>query len=562
MRARRLLLSLAALLVGVALLTAAACGGDDDDDGEGAETATTDTTEAKRGGTLRINLESDTDYTDPALAYYQVSWQHQYATCAMLLNYPEAPAPEGSKLVPEVAASMPTISNDGKTYTFTVREGFRFSPPSTQEVTAETFKFVINRNLNPTMQSSSAPFIEDIVGAKAVLDGKAKEASGVTVDGNKLTIRLTEPAPDFLARIAMPFFCAIPTDTPIDEEGVVTPPMAGPYYITKRVPKRTLVLERNPNYEGDRPANLDRIVYTVGVDENQGLLQIKKGSADYAGDALPPSAHCQLNRDFGPDSQAAKDGKQQYFVSPALVISYLALNTSRPLFSDVKLRQAVNYAIDRPLVSRQSGCFAGTLTDQYLPPGVRGFTDEEIYPLDGPDLEKAKELAGTQTGRKAVLYTCNAGSCPKRSQIVQRDLAEIGIDVEIKQFERAVQFEKEGTRGEPFDIADEGWIADYPDPFDFLNILLSGDSIQAKHNDNFAYFDDPEFNRKLREAARLTGDERFSTYGDLDAEIARDGAPLAGYHNDNNRDFFSAKIGCQLYSPVYGMVLSALCVRE
>src|SRR5919198_4984252 len=206
MRDRRLMLSFAAFFVGSSLLVAAACGGGGggNENGGGETTAVT-----KKGGTARFNLRSDTDYTDPTLAYYQVSWQQEYATCAKLLNYPDEAAPKGSQLVPEVAAAMPTISNDGKTYTFTVRDTFKFSPPSNAPVTADVFKFAIERTLTPKMQSPGASFIADIVGAQDMLDGKAKHASGVTVNGNKLTVQLTKAAPDFLARIAMPFFCAI-----------------------------------------------------------------------------------------------------------------------------------------------------------------------------------------------------------------------------------------------------------------------------------------------------------------------------------------------------------------
>lgn len=547
-----------ALVVGLALLGAAGCGGD----GEEAATTTTETAVAPQpGGTAKFNLKSDTDYTDPALAYYQVSWQFLHATCAKLLNYPDKPVPEGSQLQPEVAEGMPEVSADGKTYTFTIRSGFKFSPPSTEEVTAETFKFVIERNLHPKMASPAASFSKDIVGATEFNEGKAKSVSGVTVDGNKLTIKLTQVAPDFLSRIAMPFFCAIPLGTPVNPKGEELVPMAGPYYITKRIPSRTFELARNPNYTGDRPALLDKVTYTVGVDENQGILQIEKGQADYAADALPPAAHSRLNDEYGADSEPGKAGKQQYFVNPALIFSYFALNTTRPIFKDVATRQAVNFAIDRPAISRQSGAFAGSLTDQYLPPGVEGFRDAEIYPLDAPDVDRANELMGGKKGT-AVIYTCNAGSCPKRAQVVQANLAEIGIDVEIKQWERAVQFQKEGTKGEPFDIADEGWIADYPDPFDFINILLDGTNITAQNNVNFSYFADPAYIEKMHAAAQLDGDERFSTYGDLDIDLATNAAPLASYQNDNNRDFFSARIGCQVYQPIYGMIINTLCITQ
>lgn len=562
---KRLTLWVGVLLLGAGLLVAAGCGGDDDNESSGgttgASTEGTGTPAAQQGGTLKINLQDDTDYTDPALAYYQISWQFEYITGVKLLNYADAPAPEGARLIAEGAEDLPVVSEDGKTYTFTIRDGFKFSPPSNEPVTAQSYVRAFERALDPKQQSPAASFAHDIVGAQEVLDGKADSISGITVDGNKLTIKLTDVAPDFLSRVAMPFFMAVPPDTPVDSAGLNKVPAAGPYYVSAWTPRRQLILDRNPNYTGDRVANFDKIVYSVGVDLQQGLLQIRNGQADYAGDGLPPASNGELGEQYGADSDAASKGLQQYFVNPALTINYLALNTSRPLFSDVKTRQAVNYAIDRLSILRQSGAYAGTPTDQYLPPLIEGYKDEELFPLT-PDADKAKELLGEGFTGKAVLYTCNAGSCPERAQIIQSNLAAIGIDVEVKTFERAVQFQKEGTRGEPLDIADEGWIADYPDPYDFINILLDGNNIQATNNVNFSYFDEPEWNQKMAEAAKLSGEERFTRYGDLDIELARDAAPWAATFISNNRDFFSQRIGCQVYQPIYGMSLAPLCIRE
>lgn len=557
MKVRRDQAVIAALVVGAALLAAGGCGGS----GGKSTGATTGTAAPKQGGTIHINLATDTDYTDPALAYYSVSWQFEYATGLKLLNYPDLPAPEGSRLQPEAAAALPVVSADGKTYTFTVKDGFQFSPPSNEPVTAANFKRAIERVLNPKMQSPGASFIADIAGAEAFRNGKAETISGLKVEGNTLTITLTEVAPDFLSRIAMPFFSAVPVSTPITPAGEIKTPSAGPYYIESWTPKRQLVLARNPNYHGDRPANADKLVYTVGVNPAQGFLQIKAGQADYAADGIPPSAHSEVGPKYGPGSPAARAGKQRYFVNATLAFRYLGLNTSRPLFSDAKLRQAVNFAIDRALMIRQRGAHAGRPTDQYLPYNLNGFTDAQIYPLGGPDVAKAKQLAAGSKKGKAVMYTCNASPCPETAQIVQANLKEIGIDVEIKQFQRAIQFQKQGTKGEPFDIAFDGWQADYADPYDFINVLLDGTRIQAANNVNFAYFNDPAFTAKMQAAARLAGDDRLQAYGQLDIELARDAAPLAAWVNDNDRDFFSERIGCQVYSPVYTMDLAALCVR-
>ena len=567
---RTRLLALLLVLAAVAV-AAAGCGGDSG----GSSSEGSDTTAAssgakgqdppegkKQGGTAHFNLATDTDYVDPALAYYQVSWQHEYATCAKLLNYPDSAGAKGSQLIPEVAAALPKVSADGRTYTFKVRKGFKFSPPSNEEVTAQTFAYAINRDLNPKMQSPAAQFIGDIVGADQVLAGKAKSASGVVVNGDSLTIKLTKKAPDFLSRIAMPFFCAIPLNTPVTSNGVETIAGAGPYYIASWDPKRQLVLKKNPNYGGDRPQNLDQIIYTIGVSPQATVLQVEKGQADYAADGVPPTAHAQLGPKYGPTSKAAKDGKQQYFVDPTLSFNYIAMNTARPLFKGAKLRQAVSYAIDRQALLKQRGAYAGVATDHYLPPGTPGAEKAgQLYPLNAPDVDKAKKLAGNAKGT-AVLYTCNKSPCPEQAAVVQQNLAAIGLDTEVKQFERAVQFSKEGTKGEPFDLAFEGWVADYNDPYDFINVLLYGKAIQKSNNVNFSYFDDPKYNAKMEQAAGLAGTERFDTYGKLDLDLAKNASPLAAWDNDNNREFFSARMGCQLYQPVYGMDIASMCLRK
>lgn len=560
-----------ALLAALVVLAVAAAGCGSSSSGSGAGSTTIAKGGANgqapasgkaQGGNANFNLSSDTDFVDPALAYYQVSWQFEYATCAKLVNYPDRPGTAGSQLVPEVAAGLPKVSPDGKSYTFTIRNGFQFSPPNDQPVTAKTFAFVINRVLNPKMQSPGAQFISDIVGAEVVQNGKAKTASGVVVNGNTLTVHLTKKAPDFLARISMPFFCAVPTNTPIDSNGVTTVPSAGPYYVASWIPKRMLVLKRNPNYHGTRPHNLDKITYTIGVAPEATNLQIRQGSADYAADGVPPAVNAQLGAKYGPGSPAAKAGHQQYFVNPTLSFRYLALNTTRPLFRNVNLRKAVNYAIDRHAILLQRGAYAGQSWTHYLPPGIAGSSPEQPYPTNAPDLATAKKLAGPGSKGTAVLYTCDQSPCPQQATIIQQNLKQIGINVDVQQFTRAVQFSKEGTRGEPFDIAFEGWVADYADPYDFINVLLNGKSIQKANNVNFSYFDDPTYIKQMEQAAGLSGPERAKAYGKLDLDIAKNASPLAAWDVDNQRDFFSARMGCQLYHPVYGMDIAAMCLRK
>jgi peptide/nickel transport system substrate-binding protein len=521
------------------------------------------------GNVFVYELDSDIDYVDPALAYYVISWQIEYATCAKLVNHPDAPAPAGSRLVPEVAAAMPTVSPDGRTYTFTIRDGFRFSPPATESVTARHYKFVLERLLDPRLASPAQPFFSDVVGAQDVIEGKTTALSGVVVDGNTLRITLTKPAGDFLARLAMPFSCAIPLATPVTPGGVSAPLAgAGPYYVSAWTPKQEIVLKENPYYTGPRPHRFDEIRYRIGLPLETIRLNVESGASDHG--PVPPAAHAELATMYGPGSTAASSGKQQWFSHAGVAFRYLALNHDRPLFGsggsagNVALKQAVNFVIDREAMIAQRGFSAGAPTDQILPPILPGFADAVLYP-SRPDLFRARELIEDQWKpgdplRPAVLYTCNTGPCVPIAQIVQANLSGIGLDVEIKTFPRAVQFEKVRTRGEPFDISLDGWLADYVDPYDFM-FLLDGTTIGPSRNVNFSYFNHPPYVDRLRAADALSGEDRFAALGRLDVDAMRDWAPLAPFINDHTRLFFAERIGCHYHHPAYEVDLGALCVR-
>ena len=340
-------------------------------------------------------------------------------------------APRGSQLIPEVAQSLPVRSADGKTYTFRIRRGFRFSPPSNEPVTAETFRYSIERALNPKMKGPAQGFLGDIVGAKAYMAGKAQHIAGIAARGAKLTIRLVAPAPDLVTRLAaLPFFCAVPTGTPLDPKGVRTVPSAGPYYVASYTPGQGIVLKRNPNYDGSRPHRPDRIEVTVNVASKKTASEIEVGSVDYGQTRVDPDDAARIAARYGPGSSAARSGKQQYFVNPQLGIDYIILNTHRQLFRDVRLRQAVNYAVDRRALAEigPAGNGPEQPTDQYLPDSMPGFKDARVYPFT-PDLATARRLARGRGGT-AVLYTCNQSPCDRLAQTIKKNLAAIGIEVQ------------------------------------------------------------------------------------------------------------------------------------
>jgi peptide/nickel transport system substrate-binding protein len=550
---RRLLLASVMLALGSGLLSAAAF----------EATAAPDQGAIRSGGTLLIAVP-DFDFIDPALArppdapFSMASWPVEDATCALLMRYAVRLSPIHYHLVPEVAAGYPSVSRDGRTYTFTIRKGYRFSNGAA--VTAQSYASAISRLLSPAMQSPAAPYLEEIVGADAVQQGKALSASGVKVAGNRLSIKLTKRLPDFPARMTMPYLCPVSANLPIDPEGVGAPlPGSGPFYIAEFVRGSHVTLRQNRFYRGPRVRHLDRIVVQIGDDPETISRKVEADQADLDLGVLF-SRRAELVATYGVN-------KSRFWSFAAPVVFYVVMNTERPLFrNNVKLRQAVNFAIDRRALLAPFGAAGavGAVTDDYLPRVTPGYIDARLYPLKRPDLRKARALArGHTRSGKAVMYTCAniLLACRLHGQIVQSNLKQIGIDVEVKEFPTTVLRAKFGTRGEPFDLLihrhDVAWV----DPSQFVRPLLDGRTIRATDNTNTAYFNSPRYNRAMDQADRLSGSARYDAYGRLAVDIATNAAPLAAFATRNEKFFVSTRVGCIVPAAHETPELAGLCLK-
>ena len=489
--------------------------------------------DVQEGGTFRVVARSlDVGPIDPALEYTVASAAIVDTTC---LRLGEAAAP-------------PTVSNGGKTYTFRLRSGFRFGDG--KQVGANAFARGIHRILAPGLDSPWARYLLDVVGAKRVVAGQTPAAAGVVARGNTLVLRLERSVPDFEFRIDV--VCAVPPALPVDPEGYGAYPAAGPYSVAEYRPAERIVLRRNRFYGGTRPHHVDEYVIDLRASSLDEVLdRVERGDADW-GYALAP-AYLDPSRRL-----VAKYGlnRTRFFLAPGYGFRGLVLNTSRPLFRDnPRLRRAVSFAIDRSALRRAGGgTLESRLTDQYLPPTMRGFRDADIYPLNKPDLARARALArGHTRSGKAVLYTVETPPHPAFAQSVRRDLAKIGLDVEVKVLSVPAYFGRLGARG-PYDIGFGPWVADYDDPYAVLNVLLDGQHIGSY---NWARFDSPVYNRLLRQAAALRGAARYRAYGDLDVQLARDAAPIVAIDYVNEPTLVSERVGC--VGPTFD--LTAVCLR-
>jgi tRNA A-37 threonylcarbamoyl transferase component Bud32 len=485
--------------------------------------------------------------------------QALYATCAKLLNYPDSAGPEGARLQPEIAAAMPAVSPDGRTYTFRIRQGFRFSPPSSQPVTAETFRHTIERQIATTPKDPGLDrYVADIVGVQAFYAGKAPHVAGIAVHGNRLSITLVTRAGDFPTRMAMPRFCPVPLSVPLRGGGDRPIPTAGPYYVTSSEGDRS-VLERNPNYAGDRPRRSARIVFQANVPEAKAIDLADRGTVDLiaasgAGELLAPGGVIDRR------SRTSRALTRQYHVYQGPLFDYFVFNTRRPLFQDPRLRRAVDYALDRRALA---SAFGDTPADRIVPPAVPGYPAGRIFPLS-PDLAGARRLAGAQS-RHAAVYICG-GDARERTlaEIVRADLAHIRMRVSVVEDAQCPEDPRTAPKssradlllvnGFPFTEADER------EPSQVLDQTLRSATYGTPLPD--AGWNERAFRRRLEEARPLRGAARVAAYHRLADEFTRTG-PIAVFGSWVWSEYFSPKVGCKIYQTVYGVAdLGALCKRS
>ena len=485
---------------------------------------------------------------DPVLAGGFFYEQALYATCANLLNYPDSSGGAGARLQPEVAAAMPAVSNGGRTYTFSVRPGFRFSPPSNEPVTAATFRHTIEREL---ANAQGDTYASDIVGAAAFRDGKAPHVAGITARGDRLSITLTKPAGDFLTRISMPRFCPVPLSVPVHGGEISRPlPSAGPYYLASDEGGRA-VLERNPNYHGARPRRSVRIVYDENLGDQEGVVLADRGSVDLLPASITGTPLLEPGGIVDRRARSSQALARRYHVYQAPIVDYLVFNTRRPLFRDVRLRRAVDESIDRTALA---SAFGDEPADRIVPPAVYGYPAGRIYPLR-PDVAAARRLAG-EHARHAVVYVCSDPRERTLADILRRNLAAIRMSLAITEEDNCSPRRKRTRR--PGDRQRlPSMMSEERDPSDFLEQRCG----QALYGEPAppGPWSTSAFTRRLDQAQALTGSARATAYRRLTDELTRTG-PLAVFGSWVWSEYFSPSVGCKVFQARYGVVdLGALC---
>jgi peptide/nickel transport system substrate-binding protein len=514
---------------------------------------------SEEGGTLTGTYSAFPESLDPGLSFSLEGATALQNVYLPLLTYAHADGAAGTKLIPALAEGLPRIDQGGRRYTLFLRPGLEYSDGT--PVKASDFRFAVERLFR--INSPGSTFYTGIVGAEAFAKTKKGGIPGIVTDDSsgKIVIHLTEPSGFFSHLLGLEYASPLPPGTPDEDETAHPPPATGPYVITGVHPGRGWEYARNPAWaQANAEAlpqlpdgHVDKIVFKVQPNTSTQVHEVERDQVDWMKDPPPPDLYADVKQRF--------EGSQ-FREDPTISVYYFWMNTQRPPFDDLRVRRAVNYAIDPAALER---IYAGTIerTQQVLPPQMPGYRKFELYPHD---LAKAKELVARAhpSDRQITVWTFNLTAAAEAGEYFQQVLEQIGFEVKLKQVSASTYFTLIGNSNTPeLDTGLGNWLLDYPHPNDYFKPQLSGESILPSGNTNWAAFDDPAVNRKIDELARKQlGPRQEDEYAALDREVMRQ-APWAPFGTFTLGTFVSDKVdfGKVIVSPMFGQDLTSFQLK-
>ena len=509
----------------------------------------------KEGGTLTGSYASFPDYLDPALSYSQEGWTAMYDTYLPLLTYKRANGEEGSQVVPALAESMPKIGNGGKTYELTLRKGLKYSDGT--PVKASDFKSSIERLF--LVGSPGSGFYESIVGAAKFAETKQGGIAGIKTNDatGEITIDLTAPRSTFTNELGVLFAAVLPSGTPARNVTDDPPPATGPYVISNVEPGRGWSYRRNPYWTSHNGAQIDavgaghfdKVEISVVRNESTQVHEIEANKTMWMQTPPPADRYAEVKDKY--------EGTQ-FRVEHPINIYFFWMNSEKPPFDDLEVRQAVNYAIDSAALER---IYAGSLAanHQILPEGMPGHETFNLYPHD---MAKAKQLLAkaSPSDRDITVWTNNEGTNEEAGAYLNGVLEELGFHTKLKAINADNYFSIIGNETTPdLDAGWADWYEDYPNPNDFLQPMLSGESIVPTSNFNFSRTDIPELNKKIaRLSTEQLGPKQEAEYAELDKAYMEEAA-LAPYGTGTTTTFVNDEIDLDkvVFNPTFGQSLAS-----
>jgi peptide/nickel transport system substrate-binding protein len=595
----------AAVIAVLAIVAAACSGGDNNNAASPSGGGSSSGSEIPSGGTVKLAAVGDVSAAfDPAKEYYQLSFEY-FKCCLLRMLYSTngfAVDEGGSELQPDLAADMPTVSDDGLTWTFSIKPGVHYSPPFADvEVTAQDFIRAMTREADPKASSGGYSFYYSAIeGFDAVGSGDADTISGMTaIDDHTLQIVVTAPTGDLGWRMAMPSAAPIPPngDAPLGAaeghtkdygrfligtgpymfEGTdaldFSVPAADQQTVSGYIPGRQIVLVRNPSWDPAtdelRPAYADRLEATIGGDVADLYNKVDTGEIDYVLDAAPPADVLQ-KYSTNPDLQT------QLFTHPQNAVTYASMNLAIPPFDDIHVRKAVNFALDKA-GARQlgGGALTGVNAGHIFPDGLLNNLLKDYDPYASADdhgdaaaaMEEMKQSKYDSNGDGVCddpvcdaisALTSTTDPAPRIGALFTENLAAIGLKLNLKALQLTTMYAKcnEMPAQVPICLA-VGWIQDYPDAFTFgpplfgaaslypgcCNYSALGASADQLTEWGYSLTDVPNVDAKLDECAAVpVGDERTQCWANFDTYLMEEVVPWVPRTFANINEIFSVNI--------------------
>jgi len=467
------------------------------------------------GGTVRVVWSDPPNSLDPALGYNLTAWDAitEVVFFGGLMAYDK----QLGGPVANIAAGPPVISADSTTLTFSLRPGVKFH--NGREIVASDFIYSWERMLAPAMASWATSYLTSIAGANELIAGKTKKLEGVEARGDHtLVVHLTAPDFTILNALALPFSAPVPQEE-VERLGATkfgqTPVGFGPFRVTSYdSAAQTATFERFDDYMYPGLPYLDAVTYRWGVDSNVQLLELENGSVDLLGPGIPSSQAAYVL------ASPTLRGLAQQRPSPGNM--WLTLyNLDKPPFDNPKVRQALNWAVDRTALGRET---YGTYAPWGAPFPQQISEFRQTFTPYGYDPAKARQLlaeAGYPHGFSAVLSISSDDPFPTVAQVVQAQLSGIGVHLSLNEVSSNALLsleEAEQSGGGHLQLDADNWYEVQPTPADEVDALyVTGAS------SNYNRYSNPQVD-SLAARARRTFDEveRNQLYAQIQQIVGED----------------------------------------
>jgi peptide/nickel transport system substrate-binding protein len=485
--------ALVAVIAVGCVIAVAACGSSSKKSSSSAKpTATT-------GGTVTMTFGTAPDTLDPQGFETTQAGEVDGAVYIPPYYYAAANGSAGTQIIPALATALPTISKDGKTYSFFFRKGLKYS--NGQPLHASDFVTAVERAIKIPWPLGSAFLVPLIQGATDYEKGKSNTVSGITTNDatGQVTIRLTQPYGAFENALAFQAYSPVPKGTPMKNLANSPPPGIGPYKFSTITPNASITEVKNPNWTpipGIPTGYVDKIVSKISSNTTASALSVLNNTSDVFdwADTIPPSLLTQI----------ASQASDRYKKLERYATYYFFLNQKTKPFSSLLAREAVIVGLDRPALARLGsgfflpGCF-------FLPPTMVGHPPAGtpcpfgVDPSGHGDIAKARALV-KQSGMAGTPVTVWGEERVPRRQFVDyytSFLNQIGFKATEKIIADATYFPTIGTLKLNPQTGFDDYNQDFPNPIDFYGLLLAGDAITPTGNLNNSQVNDPVVNSKV-----------------------------------------------------------------